>query len=82
MRGYVYRSGRRRTGSVLPAVVAGIALGLALILGPVASAYATRPALLARPAQLRPPAVALIEVSHAPAVKMPPIAHAAGHKIA
>jgi len=77
MRGYVYRSGRRRTGSVLPAVVAGIALGLALILGSVSSAYAKAPAR-----HTRPSVVIVITVSHAPALKIPPVAHAAGHKIA
>jgi len=77
MRGNVYRFGRRRTGSVLLGVVAGIALGLALILASASSAY-----VRARTAQARPPVAVVVAVSHRPAVKLPPVAHAAGHKIA
>lgn len=77
MRGDVYRFGRRRTGSVLLAVAAGMALGLALILASASSAYAK-----ARVPQARPPAVVVIAVSHQSAAKHSPVAHAAGHKIA
>lgn len=80
MRGYVYPSGKRRTASILLTVIAGIALGLALIFGSVSSAYAKAPAQ-ARAPQARPPAVVVIGASHAPALKVP-VAHAAGHKIA
>jgi len=76
MRGNVYRSGRRRTSALLGAV-AGIALSLALILASASSAYA-KP----RAVQARPPVVVVVVVSHQPAVKPLPIAHAAGHKIA
>ncbi len=77
MRGNVYRLGRRRTVSVVLGVVAGVALGLALILGSAVSVYA-KP----RPAQTRSPVVVVAAVSHQAAVKLKPIAHAAGHKIA
>ena len=77
MRGNVYRLGRRRTGSILLAVAAGMALGLALILASASSAYAK-----ARVAQSRPRAVVVIAVSHQPAAMLSPVAHAAGHKIA
>jgi hypothetical protein len=77
MRGNVYRSGRRRTGSILLTVAAGIAVGLALILASVSSAYARAPQSHAA----RTP-VTTIAVSHQPAVKVSPVAHAAGHKIA
>jgi hypothetical protein len=76
MRGYVYRSGRRRTGSTLLTVATGIAVGLALILASVSSAYAKAPAHAAR---TRPPVVVIVGVTH---VKLSPVAHAAGHKIA
>jgi hypothetical protein len=79
MRGYVYRSGRRRTGSILLTVAAGIAVGLALILASVSSAYAKAPA---RAARTRPPVVIVIAVTHQSVVKLSPVAHAAGHKIA
>lgn len=75
MRGNFYRSGRRRTGSILLAVVAGIALGLAVLLGSASSA-------LAKGVALTRPSPVVIAVSHLPAVKSPPVAHAAGHKIA
>jgi len=78
MRGYVYRSGRRRTGSILLTVATGIAVGVALLLASVSSAYAKAPAHAAR---TRPPVV-VIGVTHQSAVKLPPVAHAAGHKIA
>jgi hypothetical protein len=76
MRGKVYRSERRRTGSVLLAVVAGIALALVLIWGSVSSAHAKPPAV-----QARPPVI-VIAASHQPAGKLPPVAYPAGHKIA
>jgi len=79
MRGDVYRPGRRRTGSVLLAGVAGIALGLVLMLASVSSAYAKTPA--GHRSAGRRPAVVVIAVSHRTAVK-PPVARAAGHKIA
>jgi hypothetical protein len=77
MRGNVYRSERQRTGSVLLAVVAGIALGLVLLMASASSAFAK-----AGVAQPRPQPVVVIAVSHQSAVKLAPIAHAAGHKIA
>lgn len=78
MRGNVYRPGRRRTGSVVLAVGAGLAFALAIVLTSASTALAKGQAIV-----LRPPVV-VIAVSHAPAVKLSPvvIAHAAGHKIA
>jgi hypothetical protein len=81
MRGNVYRSRRRRTGSILLAAAAGIAVGLALLLASVASAYAKAPAAHTGAAQARPPAV-VITISRHSAVNIAPVAHAAGHKIA
>ena len=76
MRGNVYRSGRRRTSSIVLAVGAGLALALAIVLTSASMALAKGQATA-----LRPPVV--IAVSHAPTVRLPPvIAHAAGHKIA
>jgi hypothetical protein len=57
-------------------VAAGIAVGLALMLASVSSAYA-KP----RASQARPPA-SVITVSHRQSIKLAPTAHAAGHKIA
>jgi hypothetical protein len=82
MRGNVYRPGRRRTGSFLLAAVAGMALGLAMILASVSSAYAKAPAATGRANQARTPSVVVIAVTHRAAVKAPPIARVAGHKIA
>jgi hypothetical protein len=82
MRGNVYRSGRRRTGSILLTVAAGIAVGLAVILASVSSANAKAPATHARAARARPPVAVVITVSHQRAVKLAPMAHTAGHKIA
>ncbi len=82
MRGNIYRSGRRRTGSILLAAAAGIAVGLALILASVSSAYAKAPAAHTRATQARPPAAVVITIPHQSAVKLAPVAHAAGHKIA
>ena len=78
MRGNVYRSGRRRTGSIVLAVGAGLALALAIVVTSASMALAKGQAIA-----LRPPVV-VIAVSHAPTVRLPPavIAHAAGHKIA
>ncbi len=78
MRGNAYRSGGRRTGSIVLAVGAGLALSLAIVLSSAATALAKGRAVV-----LRHPVGAIV-VSHAPAVKLPPavIAHAAGHKIA
>jgi hypothetical protein len=79
MRGNVYRHGRRRTGSFRLAVVAGAAVALAIVLGSASSAMA-KTGNLARfhaPAAVHssPPPVVVLKVP-------PPIAHAAGHKIA
>ena len=82
MRGNVYRSGRRRTGSILLTVAAGIAVGVAVILASVSSAYAKAPGAHARAARARPPGAAVITVAHRQAAKLAPVAHAAGHKIA
>jgi len=43
MRGYIYRSGRRRTGSILLAVVAGAVLALAVVLGSASTAFGKAP---------------------------------------
>ena len=43
MRGYVYRSGRRRTGSILLGVVAGAVLALAVMLGSASMAWGKAP---------------------------------------
>jgi len=80
MRGNLYHSGRRRTGSILLTVAAGIALGVVLILASVSTAYAK--VTPARAPQTRPPVVIVIVISHALTVKYQPVAHAAGHKIA
>lgn len=82
MRGKVYRLGRRRTGSSLLTVAAGIAVALALILTSVSSAYAKAAAPHTPSAPARAPAVVVITVSHQQAVRLAPVAHAAGHKIA
>jgi hypothetical protein len=81
MQGNVYRSGRRRTVSCR-GVVAGIALGLAVLGGSVSSAYAKPPAAKAPTAKAPPEQPHAPAVSHKPAVPLPTKAHAAGHKIA
>ncbi|MGH2884495.1 MAG: hypothetical protein ACRDPA_17660 [Solirubrobacteraceae bacterium] len=55
---------------------------MTLILASVSSAYAKAPAGRTRTANASPPAVVVITISHQPAVKLTPVAHAAGHKIA
>jgi len=54
MRGNVYRSGRRRTGSILLTVAAGIAVGVAVILASVSSAYAKATVAHRQAAKLAP----------------------------
>jgi hypothetical protein len=87
MRGNIYRSGRRRTGSVLLVVGATVAFGLAVVLASASSALAKTTAIHARSVQ----AWSSVHVqatgaapSHSPTVKHGPavIARAAGHKIA
>ncbi len=75
MRGSVFRPGRRRTVSVLLAVVAGTALAVMVLFGSAATALGKTIKVQVHP---------LAPVVHsAPVVKTPPpIAHAAGHKIA
>ena len=82
MRGNIYRSGRRRTGSVLLVVGATLAFGLAVVLASASSALAKSTAVHARSwvhVQARGAAP-----SHPSTVKLGPavIARAAGHKIA
>ena len=88
MRGNVYRSGGRRTGSVLPGVGAGsvvlavgvaMALALAMLMSSASTAFARGYAAV----QVRPPVVEIAE-SRTQVIRLPPavIAHAAGHKIA
>jgi hypothetical protein len=88
MRGNVYRSGGRRTGSsllgvgvgsIVLAVGVGLALALAMLMSSASTAFARGYAA----AQFRPPVVEIAE-SHTQAIRLPPaiIAHAAGHKIA
>jgi hypothetical protein len=62
-------------------VVAGIALGFAVLGGPVSSAYAKPPATKA-PAGQPQASVFVTAVSGNPPVKLPTKAHADGHKIA
>jgi hypothetical protein len=54
MRGYIYRSEKRRTGSVLLAAVARAVLGLAVVLGSASTAWGKapvrRPAVIAHAA--------------------------------
>ena len=82
MRGNIYRSGRRRTGSVLLVVGATLAFGLAVVLASASSALAKSIAVRARSSvhvQARGGAP-----SRSPTVKLGPavVARAAGHKIA
>jgi len=60
MRGYVFRSGRRRTGSILLAVVAGAVLGLAVVLGSASTALGKAPGK----APAKPPAVIAHQAGH------------------
>jgi hypothetical protein len=77
MRGNVYRLGRRRTGSILPAAAVALVMALALVLGSAATALANAPAPRGR-------SVVVIAVTHSPGLRTAPtpVAHAAGHKIA
>ena len=82
MRGQIYRSGRRRAGSVLLTVGVALAFGVAVVLASASSALAKSTAGHARSS------VAAASVTHAakgtPMVKIHPavIARTAGHKIA
>jgi len=94
MRGFVYRQGRRRAGSVLVAL--GVAATLAL--GSVTAAMAKAPAVMSpvHASVVAPTHVALVTSIRAPVksvvtpakpvvaapAKPAPVAHAAGHKIA
>jgi hypothetical protein len=87
MRGNIYRSGRRRAGSVLLVVGATLAFGLAVVLASASSALAKSTAVHARASvaashsttvKLRSAAKGASAVKPAPAV----IARTAGHKIA
>ena len=82
MRGNIYRSGRRRTGSVLLVLGATLAFGLAVVLASASNALAKSTAVQTRSwvhVQARGAAP-----SHSPTLKLGPavIARAAGHKIA
>lgn len=76
MRGHIYRSGRRRAGSVLLTVGVALALGVAVVLASASSALAKSRAAHA--------GSSVAAVSHSPAAKLHPvvIARTAGHKIA
>jgi hypothetical protein len=87
MRGNIYRSGRRRAGSVLLVVGAALAFGLAVVLASASSALAKSTAVHARssaPAASHSPTMKLPSATKGtPAVKVPVvIARTAGHKIA
>jgi len=82
MRGNIYRSGRRRAGSVLLIVGAALAFGLAVVLASASSALAKSTTVHARSlVHVQSPAAA---ASHSPTVRLRPvvIARTAGHKIA
>jgi hypothetical protein len=76
MRGNIYRSRRRRTGSVLLTVGVALAFGLAIVLASASSALAKSRAVHAAPG--------VAGATHSPVVKLRPavIARTAGHKIA
>jgi hypothetical protein len=78
MRGIVYRPGRRRTGSILVALGATLAVALSSVSGASAKTVAQAHVIPV------PAHVALVASTRAPAkvIQVIQVAHAAGHKIA
>jgi hypothetical protein len=95
MRGFVYRQGRRRAGSVLVALGVAATLALGSVTAAVAKApavvssvhaYVVGPTHVALVTSVRAPVKPVVAAPVKPVVVAPakpaPVAHAAGHKIA